>query len=417
MRKKRRYGAGLLAIVLMGGACGGSDDDGAGPDEAGSDTTEAVDTTAAPDTTDAPDTTVAVEVADERAFSVMVIGDETSTISFAVPEAVPAVEAAFAETPNVEVLHCDSAGDANASLDCQRQAVDEGVTAVIGSFGSIAMDVSVLADAGIPVVGGAPPAAPNAFSLSAGLPVYASLGVAAVEAGCESLATLYLDGAEFLADMVADGAALGGVEEAARSGIPQNTPDVAPQVAALAGSDADCVVLSVTPTQMVQAVTALNQAGVDAQLIAAGAVVTPPVVEELGDLAEGLITTEVQLSPGDDDPLVEDVRTRLAAVDPEAPLTTVGLLSYASAQLIVDALPAIQGDVTPASLTTALEGLVDAPAGGVVHPVTTADLDNAQFARFYNPWGLLYRIEDGVPVRVSDDYFSLEETLNSVSVG
>lgn len=405
MRTKRRYEVAVLAIVLVAGACGGSDDDGAGSDEKGSTTTRS------------PGTTAPVEVTDERAFRVMVIGDETSTISFAVPEAVPAVEAAFAEAPNVEVLHCDSAGDANASLDCQRQAVAEGVTAVIATFGQIAQDVSVLTEAGIPVVGGAPPTAPNGFSLSAGLPVYASLGVAAVEAGCGSLATLYLDGAEFLADMVADGAALGGVEEAARSGIPQNTPDVAPQVARLAGSDADCVVLSVTPTQLVQAVTALNQAGVDAQLIAAGAVVTPPVVEELGDLAEGIITAEVQLSPGDDDPVMEEIRNRIAAVDPEAAVTTVGLLSWASAQLIIDALPAVQGDVTPASLTAALDDLVDAPAGGVVHPVTTKDLKNPQFARFYNPWGLLYKIEDGQPVRVSKDFFSLEETLNAVSVG
>jgi ABC-type branched-subunit amino acid transport system substrate-binding protein len=411
MRRKRSYEVALLAIVLASGACSGSGDDESAPDATGPDVTEAT------DTTDAPGTTEPVEVTDDRAFRVMVIGDETSTISFAVPEAVPAVEAAFAETPNVEVLHCDSAGDANASLDCQREAVSEGVAAVIGSFGSIAQDASVLADAGIPVVGGAPPDATNGFSLSAGLPVYASLGVAAVEAGCGSLATLYLDGAEFLADMVADGAALGGVEEAARSGIPQNTPDVAPQVAALAGSDADCVVLSVTPTQVVQAVTALNQAGVDAQLIAAGAVVTPPVVEELGELAEGIITTEVQLSPGEDDPVVQDAHDRIAAVDPDAAFTTLSLLSWASAQLIIDALPAIEGDVTSASLTEALDGLVDAPAGGVVHPVTTNDLENPQFARFYNPWGLLYRIEDGEPVRVSDDYFSLEETLNSVTVG
>ena len=78
----------------------------------------------------------------------MVIGDETSQISFTVAEAVPAVEAALASLPNVEVLHCDSAGDANTSIECQRKAVDAGRAAVIASFGQIGSDVKVLTEAG-----------------------------------------------------------------------------------------------------------------------------------------------------------------------------------------------------------------------------------------------------------------------------
>ncbi len=255
---------------------------------------------------------------DDRAFRVMVIGDETSQISFTVAEAVPAVEAAFADLPNVEVLHCDSAGDANTNQECMREAVDEGVAIVVASFGQIGEDVAILTEAGIPVIGGSDPKAPNSFSLSSGLAAYAGLGVAAGEAECGTIATLYLDGAEFLADMVQQGAELQGAEEVGRSGIPQNTPDIAPQVAALTGTDADCIILSVTPTQVIQAVTALDQAGVEAQLIAVGAVFPPEIIDELGDLAEGVILSEVQLNPNDGDPAIASLAEAMAEVDPDA---------------------------------------------------------------------------------------------------
>jgi ABC-type branched-subunit amino acid transport system substrate-binding protein len=391
-------------------------------DSGGATTTppDAAATSAAGDTT-APETgtptTDADAPADDRAFKVMVIGDETSQISFTVAEAVPAVEAAFAGLPNVEVLHCDSAGDSNVSQECQREAVDEGVAIVIGSFGQIGSDVTVLNDAGIPAIGGVDPASPNSFSLSAGLASYAGLGVAAGEAECTTIATLFLDGADFLANMVQQGAELQGATEVARSGIPQNTPDIAPQVAALTGVDADCIILSVTPTQVIQAVTALNQAGVTAQLIGVGAIFPPEVVEQLGDLAEGIITSEIQINPADDDPALEPLRTAMAEIDPDAPVTTLAVLSWAAANLIIDALPAIDGDVTPAALTAALQGLEDAPGGGVVHPVTMEDLASPTFPRFYNPWGLLYRIEDGQPVRLSEDYFSLRPVLEAVKLG
>lgn len=357
------------------------------------------------------------EVLDERAFSVMVIGDETSQIDFTVPEAIPAVQGALAGLPNVEVLHCDSAADENTSQACEREAVEAGVSAVVASFGQLGQSVDILTDAGIPVIGGSAPDAPNSFSLSAGLVAYASLGTAAAEADCSRVATLYLDGAEFLADMVQQGVELGGAEEVARSAIPQDTPDIAPQVAALTGDDADCIVLSVTPTQVVQAVTALNQAGVDAQLIASGAVFTPPVVEELGDLAEGVITADVQLNPGDDDPVIDQITADIAAFDADAEVTTVAVLSWASAKLIVDALPAVRGEVTPESLTTALNGLEDAPAGGAIHPVTVEELDNPLFTRVFNTHGLLYQVTDGAPVRLTEDWFSTEPVLEVASIG
>lgn len=402
-----KFGALLAVGVLLSLGCS-SDDDDAGP-------------SAEPDTegtgTSNPGAEPA-EVIDDREFTVMVIGDETSTISFAVPEAVPAVQGALTGLPNVEVLSCDSAGDANAAEDCQRQAVDAGVDIVIVSFGRVGQDAATLTASGIPMLGGGPANAASSFSTSSGLGAYAALGAAAGEAGCQQVATLYLDGAEFLADMVRTGVELQGAEEVARSGIPQNTPDIAPQVAALTGSDADCIVLSVTPTQVVQAMTALDQSGSDAQLIAADAVFPQDVIDELGDLAEGVIVSSVSLNANDDDPAVERARADLASVDPDASLTTVGLLSWASAQLILDALPQIDGEVTAESLTEGLRSLDDAPAGGVLHPVyLTTGIDNPLFANFYNPWALLYRVTDGRAERISEDWFSLEPVLSAARMG
>ena len=411
------------ALVVLAGTLliQGCSDDG---DEA-TDTSDSPTTTAAPDTTlpsgsettaAAPDTTAVPVVTDERAFKVMVIGDETATISFTVPEAVPAVQGALADLPNVEVLHCNSKGDSNAAVECERDAIAAGVAAVIVSFGAVGQDQTLLTEAGIPVLGGSSASAPTAFSISSGLGAYAALGAAAGAAECTKIGTLYLDGAEFLADMIEQGAALQDVEEVARSPIPQNTPDIAPQVAALTQSDADCIVLSVTPSQAIQAVTAINQSGTEAKMVAAGAVFPQHVIDELGDLTEGLVLAESSLSPADESPVIAEIKADMAAFDADASVTTIGILSWASAQLIIDALPLIEGDVTPEALLAALLSLENAPAGGAVHPVTAEVIDNPLFSHFFNPWALLYRITDGVPARITEDYFSTTEVLQQASM-
>ncbi len=432
----KKFRTTMCAFVLVGGvlaASCSSDDPGTAAEPVAA--TAAPEVTPAPDPTQAPpvETTASAEpnsteatdpavpvtevepAADERAWKVMVIGDETSTISFKVPEAVPAVQGALSSLPNVEVLHCDSKGDTNTALDCQEEAVDAGVAAVIVSFGGVGNDQTVLTEAGIPVIGGADADAPTAFSLSSGLGSYAGLGVAAGAAKCTKIATLYLDGADFLANMVKSGAELVGATEVARSAIPQNTPDIAPAVAALTGSDADCIFLSITPTQAVQAVTALSQSGTEAQLIGVGAVFPKEVIEQLGDLAEGLYTSEIALNPEDPDPVIDIIAADMAKFDDSAKVTTVGILSWSSAKLLIDALPFIDGDVTPASLTAAIEGLKDAPAGGAIHPFNPVGTTNPMFSRFMNPWGLLYRVENGIPVRQTEEFFSLTPGLEAAS--
>ncbi len=414
----------------MAAGCGDDDDDTAAPvtTVAGSETTAAPAATTTPDAaattvattadTEATPTTEAPPPADERAFKVMVIGDETSTISFTVPEAVPAVQGALDHLPNVEVLHCDSAGDANKSTECQREAVDAGVAVVIASFGQIGQDQAVLTEAGIPVIGGADANAEGAFSLSAGLASYAALGVAAGEAGCTKVSTLYLDGAEFLADMVQYGADLVGAEEVARAAVARNTVDIAPQVTALTAADPDCIVLSVTPTEVVQSVIAIDQNGSEAQVILVGAILPADVREELGELAEGILTAEIALNPADDDPVIDEIAADIAAFDDDAEVTTIGILSWASAKLVEAALLDIDGDVTPAALMESLAGLEDVEVSGAIHPFSaTTKLVNPLFTSFYNPWGLLYRVEDGVPVRVTPEFFSLVESLEGASLG
>jgi ABC-type branched-subunit amino acid transport system substrate-binding protein len=347
----------------------------------------------------------------------MVIGDETSQISFTVAEAVPAIQGALSDLPNVQVLHCDSAGDANAAVDCERKAVTAGVAAVIVSFGNVGQDQAVLTAAGIPVIGGSSANAPTAFSISSGLASYAGLGVAAGAAHCTKVATLFLDGAAFLADMVKSGVELQGAKEVARAAIAQNTPDIAPAVETLTSSNPDCIVLSITPTQAVQAVTALHQSGTKAQLIGVGAVFPPETVAQLGDLAEGVYTSGIGLDPADTSPVIGQIKNDMAKFDGKAKVTTVGILSWASAKLIEDALPSVTGDVTPASLTAALQGLKDAPAGGAIHPFTPVGNANPLFSHFFNPWGLLYKIVKGVPVRQTSDYFSLTDGLTAAKIG
>jgi len=347
-------------------------------------------------------------------IKVMVIGDLTSqSLGFTVPEIVPSAKAALKTVKNVEILTCDSKGDAAVGEACGKKAVDAQVDAVILGFGQGMGDA--LAAAGIPVVGNPPNAtAPNSFPTISSFALYAANGVALAKSGCKKLGILYLDGTDFLVNYVKAGAESAGAKEVARAPIPANAPDLTPAVAKLTGAGAQCIALSVIPAQVVQAVTAVNQTGKRLQMAAVSAIMTKEVRDSLGELSNGIIIVDNQLNPEDRSPAIKKVTKRIKAVDPAADITQVGLVAYIGGRLLAAAIPQVQGDVTPASLTAALNGLRDTPVDGLIHPYSAVELTNPSFKRFFNHYGISYKIVNGRP-KAQTGFFDLADVLDSVS--
>jgi hypothetical protein len=355
-----------------------------------------------PSVTTGPTTTIA----NDKPFKVMIAGDFTSSqIAFQNPEIVPAVKAVLNSVPNVTVEQCDTKGDAGSAASCERTAVQDGVAVVIVGFGAIGQDQAILTKAGIPTIGDTDTTSPTAFALANGYPLYTGIGTGLVKAGCKKIGTLMLDGTGALADSIKKGAETAGGAEAARAAIPANAPDLAPAIATLRGKNADCIALSVIPTQVVQAVTAIAQSGSPLKEAAVSAILTTDVIKSLGSAANGIIAIDPTYDGGDStSPAIASMQAGMHAIDPKAAYSQLAVVGWAAAKLIVDALPAVQGPVTPTSMLAALNGLRNASTDGVMPPFSAIELPNPAYKRAFNHFGINYVITDGKLKRQGDFY-------------
>jgi hypothetical protein len=340
--------------------------------------------------------------ASSKPFKVMVTGDFTSTIAYTVPEIVPAVKGVLKTVPQATVLTCDTKGDANAATACERKAVDEGVAAVINGFGAIAQDSSILDKAGIPILGYANEKGPTAIALASSLGGYMGIGVALGNAGCKQLGVLELDGTDQLADAITKGFKSTGGTEVARAGIAANAPDLAPAVSKLLGANAQCIALSVTPPQLIQAATAVSQTGKKPLLGGPAAIFFPQIIKALGPLAEGILITDNVEAPSANTPGMNALKADQASIDPKAAVTSFSMYGWISAKMIVAALPMVSGDVTKDSLLAALNKIKDLDVMGVARPITVATLTNPTLAHYVNHYTAAFIIKNGVPTRSSD---------------
>jgi hypothetical protein len=145
-----------------------------------------------------------------------------------------------------------------------------------------------------------------------------------------------------------------------------------------------------------------------------GAIFPAQIREALGDLAEGIVTTEINLNPDDQNaPAIDTLRTEMKAIDSAAEVTTIGLFGWAGAYIIAAAAQNISGDVTPASLTEAIAALQDLDMLGILGPFTATGVNNPLFPRFMNPYGVNYVITDGVPVRQGEGFYDLRPALEA----
>jgi hypothetical protein len=438
---------------LILAACG--DDDDSAEDTAAEQTATAEDTataaTTAPPATEAPATTAATEattaptaapaesataeesaseeaseevsaapqeglpsVTGDQAAKVMVITDVTQgQIAYSAPEAMAATQAAFSGMPNVEVSVCDAKGDQNEYLNCQRSAVDDGVAAVIVGWSAGAQaGEDILYEAGIPVLGGGSATAPLSYAFTSGTGAYAGLGAGSATAGCTELGILYLEGTDFLADMVKQGAESQGGTEVSRAAVPSNAPDLAPAIAKLLGDGANCIILSVSPPMVVQAMTAISQSGETPLAAAVGAILPKQLLDVLGPLSEGMISIESALSSDDADaPVLGELKSAMEPFDAEAPVTVQSNLAFVSAFTLATAISNIDGEVTSEAVVEQLDQIRDLYVGGIVPPVNVEPLDSEVVPRFMNPYSLVYTIHDGAPVRFSDDFIDLRPAI------
>lgn len=431
----------LSATVLVLAACGDDDDSadattappatetpttGAAPETTAPEATasESAPATEAPAPTDAPESSEAPAAPSGDPVKVMVMGSFTglydTSFSFDVAKAAAqAVNSAGGiQGRPMEVLTCDDKFDPNVTLDCARQASDEGAVAIISGLALAGDYVDYAAQQGIPVipaVGFQSAEFQNdiSFPITAGGAGLATAAIAEVLAQGVTKISLVYDESSGIAKPAAEAAAAGleaqGIDVTNVIPMAIDLPDGSSILAAAESDDAQGVALLVQGVQAAQFISAADLADSDLIIGSYDLSLEPATIKTLGPAADGvLMASSFKQLTSVDDPAVQQFLAELAAYD--SSLTTddwsipgVGLGVFAATHLVAEAANA-GASADAAGVLAALPTLTDFDIG-VMAPIDFS-APNANFipgfTRIFNTKYFLNEIQDTILVPLSD---------------
>jgi branched-chain amino acid transport system substrate-binding protein len=422
----RRGVALVIALGVVAAACGGDDDDDAGTTDAPG-ATDAVpaDTSAPADTTAAGGSTAAPSGEPIKLLTVTTLNANGPTYENI---AITAELAAGYINDNggingrpIEVEVCDEQFDAAVAAGCARQAVENDVVSVVGSFTYFAEAiVPVIAESDITWFGACCPISPSELSSPHSFPIgnqpMYSVGEVkrAVEDGCESINAVIAEGADAIFRTPMENAMKAYGREFGDVIItPTIAQDYSAEVAR-ATTDADCivVVMSETPfltwnTALQQADTEVKQYGNQGNLNAISAKGAEEVTN--GNIIAGMYP-DISTAPWD------EYRAALEAnnIDQEANdfNSLGGMGTWAAYMGFAQIAATIDGDVTAASFFEAASTTTELDLGGMV-PV----LDFTQewtdglpgYTRLFNRSVVYSMLEDGQVVPVDNEFVDVSD--------
>lgn len=267
--------APLVAFTLVAAACGGDDDDEPAAEEPAAEEPAAEEPAAEETAAEEP---AADEAPSGEPLKVMTV----TTLNAAGPtyQNIANTAEVYAEYINarggiagrpLEVTVCDEQFDPAVATTCARQAVEEGMVSVIGSFTFFAESiVPVLAESDITWFGPCCPITPSELTSPYSFPIgnqpmYAVGAVKrAVEDGCTSINAVIIDGAQIFVPPMENAIAALGQSFGDVIILPPTAQDYSAEVAQ-ATTDADCVIGVISETPYITWNTAWTQSGTDAR--------------------------------------------------------------------------------------------------------------------------------------------------------
>lgn len=422
----------VLSLTAM--ACGGDDDGGGTADDTS--TADEADTTADDTSTDDEGSADSTDAADGEPIKLMSVTTLNANGPTYENIAVTAELAADYINDNggingrpIEVTVCDEQFDAAVAASCAREAVEEGVVSIVGSFTYFAEAiVPVIAESDMTWFGNCCAISPSELSDPHSFPIgnqpMYSVGEVkrAVEDGCENINAVIAEGADaiFRAPMenamTAYGRTFGNVVI-----TPTIAQDYSAEVAQ-ATTDADCivVVMSETPfltwnTALQQAETDVKQYGNQGNLNAISAKGAEEVTN--GNIIAGMYP-DISTAPWD------EYRAALDAndIDQEALdfNSLGGMGTWAAYMGFAQIASTIDGEVTAASFYEAASNTTALDLDGMV-PV----LDFTQewtdglpgYNRLFNRSVVYSQLENGKVVPVDNDFVDVSELALGIPQG
>jgi ABC-type branched-subunit amino acid transport system substrate-binding protein len=324
---------------------------------------------------------------------------------FAFPESETVVKAAAADLNKqggingrpIEIEACNDQGDQNAAAACARQAVSDKVVAVLGLFTLYGDAVlPVLESAKIPYVGNtilsaSDSSSPMAFPMDGGVVGGgASVGQQLAKNGSKKVGAIGYDNAASTLYMswVQKGAEANGASWVGDVRVPQGNPDYGPAVASITGKGADSVFISLPAAEAAKLLGAIAQSGTTLKIGTGITTVPAQVVAAVPAAATNgaVLTSSTPSSTDTTFPGVQDYLNAMKAngvsdKDANAPY---GLLSYARAQVLFNAMKKITGDVTTDSVYKAMSSITDPGTPLLGKFSTTKEFATKGFNRLFN---------------------------------
>lgn len=324
-------------------------------------------------------------------------------------------EAGGVDGAMIEFSFCNTRGEANQATTCAREAVEDGVDAMVGNVDIFSTQSMPVAEAGgVPIIGNVvtnemDATNPISYPLHGGN--YATFVAAPAlfkEAGFEKLAIIQLDFASTAAQAeLVEAAAEGvGLDSAGIVLVPgSGVTDYAPFVQQVKERGADCVLVLLGPAGLQGVYKAAGALGVDAQF--AGTVFSfgESEAQAVGESGDGIWVVSPFASPADTSvPGIAKYNEELAAagIDVEDIVLrrSAGLNAWLAVYAAAEVARSIEGEVTAAAMIDAMESSGPIELEGLLtwDPSTLGGSELGRFPRLPASEAHVLAFDDGVMV-------------------
>ncbi|MFV0308230.1 MAG: ABC transporter substrate-binding protein [Desertimonas sp.] len=326
----------------------------------------------------------------------------------------------------LEVILCDGKGDPNEDANCGREAVSEGVVAVVGSFTFDASRlIPILEENNIAMFGSCCPIAaieyssPISFVTGSNFAVPAGAVSRMVDDGCEKPAVVYIEtpAIDFAVEVAKSVFEYKGFDpdDAKFVTIPITAQDYSAQ-AAQAIDGTDCVYGGISDSNWAALLPAMQSLGATQRLYGHQGNLNGPIAEQFPEITQDGIS--VNAYPNIAGPMWDDYRAALDEYDaPDLDWNSLaGLGTWSAYEAFVTIVQGMDGEIDHDTFMDAANAATAVDTGGML-PV----LDLSQkwdgmggiYPSIYNRTVTFDRIDNGEMIATDDPPEDMTEALNT----
>ncbi|MGW9111729.1 ABC transporter substrate-binding protein [Microbacterium sp. NPDC055683] len=309
----------------------------------------------------------------------------------------------------IEVMVCSDELSVDTARQCARDAVEEGVVAVVGLQTTNETTIlPILESAGIPAVGVYPftevaLTSPMSFpDVSGFVGQTIGMGLQLARSGAEEVAALVPGGlggiGTEVGDAVQTGAESAGASYSGLVQIPAKSADPGPSVASATQGGASVAGFATDQTALINTMRSLSP---ESLLSTFPFNLTDAVLASAGPAAEGVLAVDGLVPPTAQTPGTAQYLDELNAYDASLPASTTGLHEWLAMSTFAQ-VAADLDTIDPAGVIAAMEAAEDLDMGGIVPPYTT-ESTSERYPRMFNPTIVYQEVVDGRIVLQDED--------------